>query len=151
MTVHEHHTEGKPTCTEGKPTCTEVKPSIFDTDIQIFCVMTQHSTAEWHNVPWLHNTLIFGGTELCPHRYWSHFSKTIVNGKDVSVYTMKTHGGSTVPTALICNLSRKQRWVIRLMQQLLEHLGVIHNLRWIKGRPQGWSDVLERREVSRFS
>jgi len=39
MTVDEHHTE-------GKPTCIEVQASIFETDIQIFCVLTQHSTAE---------------------------------------------------------------------------------------------------------
>ena len=55
------------------------------------CVLTQHSTAEWHNVPWLHSALIFCGTELRPHRYWSHSFKTIVKGKDVPVYTMKTY------------------------------------------------------------
>jgi hypothetical protein len=32
----------------------------------------------------------------------------MVKGKAVPVYTMKTFRGSTVTTALICNLSRKQ-------------------------------------------
>jgi len=83
--------------------------SMFDTDHQIatFCVLTQHSTVEWHTVLWPHTALIFCGKELRPCRYWSHSSNAMVKVKDVPVCTMKTFRGSTVITALICNLSRK--------------------------------------------
>ena len=83
--------------------------SMFNADHQItkFCVFTQHSTVGWHNVPWLHTASIFCGAELLPHRYWTHSSKTMVKGKVIPVYTMKTFRGSTVTTAFICNLSRK--------------------------------------------
>jgi hypothetical protein len=39
--------------------------SMFDTDHQIttVCVFTEHSTVQWHTVPWLHTALIFCGTE----------------------------------------------------------------------------------------
>jgi len=109
---------------------------MFDTGIQIttFCVMTQHSTAEWHTVVWLHTTLTFCVTELLTHRYWSHSSITMVKGKDAPVYTMKTYRGNTVTTALMCNIGRKQSWVISLMQQLFECLGRIHNIHRIKGQ-----------------
>jgi len=66
--------------------------SKFETDNQItFSVLTQHSTVEWHTVPWLHTALIFCRTEWHTCRYWSHSSNTIVKGKDVPVYTMKTY------------------------------------------------------------
>jgi len=76
--------------------------SMFNIDHQItaFCVLTQHRTVGWHTVPWLHTVLIFCGKELGPSRYWSHSSKTMVKGKVVPVYTMKTFRGSTVTTAL---------------------------------------------------
>jgi len=112
--VDEHYTEGKPKLTEvSKHSCW----------IQI--IWQQHSLF-WHNtvmqnnntVPWHHTTLIFCGKELCPGRYWSHSSKTRIQDKIVPVYSMKTYRGSTVTTALICNLSRKQSWVIRLMHEM---------------------------------
>ena len=121
--------------------------STFDTDHQItLCVLTQHSTVGWHTVPWLHTAIIFCGTELCPCRYWSHSSNTMVKGKDVPVYTMKTYRGSTVTTALICNRSRKQRWVIRLMQQLIERLGRINKIHWIKGQMDPRAGLMYWRE-----
>jgi len=108
---------------------------MFDTDHQItFCVLTQHSTVQWHTVPWLHTALIFCKAELRPHRHWSHTSNTMVEGKDVPVCTMKTYRGSTVTTALICNLCRKLRWLISLMHQLFQHWGRIHNIYWIRGQ-----------------
>jgi hypothetical protein len=38
--------------------------SMFETDHQIktFCVFTQHSTVQWHTVPWLHNTVLYNDT-----------------------------------------------------------------------------------------
>jgi hypothetical protein len=88
-----------------------LQASMFDTDHQetTFCVFTQHNTVGWHTAQWLHIALILCGTELRPRRYWSHSFKTVVKGKFVTVCTMKTFSGSTVTTALICNLSRKQR------------------------------------------
>jgi hypothetical protein len=41
---------------------------------------------------------------------------------------MKIYRGSTVTTALICNLSRKWRCVISHMHQLLQHWGRICNI-----------------------
>jgi len=58
----------------------------------------------------------------------------MVKFKDVPVYTMKTYRGSTVTAALICNLSRKWRWMITLTKQLLERLGGIHSNHWIKSQ-----------------
>jgi hypothetical protein len=110
--------------------------SLINTDCQIttFCVLTQHSTVQWHTVPWLLSTLICCLTELHPNRYWSHSSNTMVEDKDVPVYTMKTFSGSTVTTAMICNHSRKLRRVISLMHQLFQHWGRTHNIHWIKGQ-----------------
>ena len=107
--------------------------SMFNTDHQIttFCVLTRHGTVEWHTVPWHHVALIFCGTELHPCRYWSHSSNTMVKGKDIPVYTMKLFRGSTVTTELICNLSRKQKWVINHTHQLLQCWGRIHNIHWM--------------------
>jgi hypothetical protein len=105
--------------------------SMFNTNQQItFCVLSQHTTVEWLTVPWLHIALNFSRTELRPCRYCSHSSNTMVRGKDVPVYTMKTCRGSTVTTALIYNLSRKQKWVINLMHQLLQQWGRIHKIYW---------------------
>jgi hypothetical protein len=54
------------------------------------CVFTQHSTVQWHTVPWLNTALIFSWTELPTCRYWSHSFRTTVKGKDVPVYTTTT-------------------------------------------------------------
>jgi hypothetical protein len=67
-------------------------------------------------------------------RYWSLSSNTMVKGKDVLVYTMKAFRGSTVKTVIICNLSRKYKWVISLMHQLLQHCRRIHYIHWIGGQ-----------------
>jgi hypothetical protein len=69
-----------------------LQASMFDTDHQIttFCVLTQHSTVQWHTVPSLHTTPIFCSTELHPCIYCSHSPKTTVKDKAVPLYTMKT-------------------------------------------------------------
>jgi hypothetical protein len=110
--------------------------SMLNTNNQIttFCVLTQHSTVQWHIVPWLHTALICCSTELRQHRHRSHSSNTMAEGKVVPVYTMKTFSRSTVTTTVICNLSRKLRWVISLMHQLFQHWRRIHNIHWIRGQ-----------------
>ena len=87
-TIDGHGTEGKHHMHRG------LQASMFNTDRRetTFCVLIQHSTVGWHTVPWLHIALIFCGTELRPHRYCSHPYKTMVEGKAVPVYSMKTMG-----------------------------------------------------------
>ena len=127
--------------------------SMYNTDHHktTLCVLTQHSTVGWHTVPWLHTALIFCGTELCPHKYWSHSSNTMVKGIDVPEYTMKTYRRSTVTTAAICNLSRKWSWVNRLKHQLFQCWGRIHNIYWIEdqiGRRAGLIFWIERMSLA---
>ena len=74
-------------------------PSIpvgYRSSVTIFCVW--HNTVQQNNnnVPLHHTTCIFSRTELRPHRFWSHSSKTTVKHKIVPVYTMNTYRGSTV-------------------------------------------------------
>jgi hypothetical protein len=121
--------------------------SMFNTDhhITTFCVLSQHSTVERHTVPWLHIALNFSRTEWCPCIYCSHSSNTMVKGKDVPVYTMKTFRGSTVTAAVICNLSRKQKWVINLMHQLFQRWGRKHKIYWT-GHMGLWAVLMFWRE-----
>jgi hypothetical protein len=101
--VDEHYTEGKSTCTElSKLPCLQLIHQITK-----FCVLTQHTTVQWHTVPWLHTALIFCAKEFRPCRYSSHSSNTMVKGEVVPMYTMKTFRGSTVTAALICNHGTK--------------------------------------------
>jgi hypothetical protein len=64
---------------------------------------------------------------------------------------MVTYRGNTVTTALICNLSRKQSWVISLMHQLLKRWGRIHSIHWTGGqmcRRAGLMFWIERKSLA---
>jgi hypothetical protein len=85
--------------------------SVFDTyrHITTFSVLTQRSTVGWHTCFMTTHHPHFLWDRIPSHGYCSHSSKTKAKSQVVRGYTTKTFRGSTATTALICNLSRKQR------------------------------------------
>ena len=94
--------------TEGKVTFTEVSQLPY---LILFDSLCFDKTQNCRVITLFHDSIlpsfsvgqsyVHVDIEVIPPKQWK--------SKDVCVYTMNTYGGSTVTTALICNLSRKCR------------------------------------------